>query len=64
VRTTLGSHDPHGLARRPLLDFIAVAGRCWRMVYDRNLQATHCGELPAWTGRWRKVVAFTDEFTA
>jgi hypothetical protein len=34
------------------------------MVYDRNLQATHCGELPAWTGRWRKVVAFTDEFTA
>jgi hypothetical protein len=22
--------------------FIAVADRCWRMVYDRNLQATHC----------------------
>jgi hypothetical protein len=22
------------------------------MVYDRNLQATHCHETPSWTGRW------------
>ena len=33
--------------------FIAEAGRCWRMLYDRNLQATHCDERPGWTGRWR-----------
>jgi hypothetical protein len=33
--------------------FIAEAGRCWRMVYDHNFQATHCDERPAWTGRWR-----------
>jgi hypothetical protein len=33
--------------------FIAEAGRCWRMVYDHNLQATRCAEPPAWTGRWR-----------
>jgi hypothetical protein len=33
--------------------FIAEAGRCWAMVYDHNLQATHCDERPAWTGRWR-----------
>ena len=33
--------------------FIAEAGRCWRMVYDHNGQATHCAEASAWTGRWR-----------
>ena len=33
--------------------FIAEAGRCWWMVYYRNLQATHCDERPCWTGRWR-----------
>jgi hypothetical protein len=22
--------------------FMAEVGRCWRMVYDHNLQATHC----------------------
>ena len=27
--------------------FIAEADRCWRMVYDWNLQATHCAEPPA-----------------
>ena len=32
---------------------ISEAGRCWAMVYDHNLQATHCDERPAWTGRWR-----------
>ena len=35
--------------------FIAEAGRCWRMVYDRNFQATHCAEPPAWSGRWRSL---------
>jgi hypothetical protein len=32
--------------------FIAESGRCWRMVYDGTLQATHCPEPPASTGRW------------
>ena len=32
--------------------FIAEAGRCWRMLYDKQLQATHCDERPRWTGRW------------
>jgi hypothetical protein len=32
--------------------FMAEPGRCWRMVYDHNLQATHCIERPSWTGRW------------
>ena len=31
--------------------FIAEAGRCWRMVYDHDLQADHCAEPPNWTGR-------------
>jgi hypothetical protein len=29
--------------------FIAEADRCWRMVYDHNLQATHCADAPRWT---------------
>ena len=32
--------------------FIVDVGRCWRMVYDRNLQSDHCYEAPSWTGRW------------
>ena len=32
--------------------FMSAPGRCWRMLYDRNLQATHCCEAPSWTGRW------------
>jgi hypothetical protein len=32
--------------------FMAEAGRCWRLVYDHNLQSTHCLEPPTWTGRW------------
>jgi hypothetical protein len=26
---------------------IAEADRCWRMVYDHNLQATYCDERPS-----------------
>jgi hypothetical protein len=33
--------------------FVAEPGRCWRLVYSRQLQATHCSAAPAWTGRWR-----------
>ena len=32
--------------------FLAEAGRCWRLVYSEQLQATHCVGSPAWTGRW------------
>jgi len=27
-------------------------GRCWRMLYSHQLQATDCHERPAWTGWW------------
>ncbi len=33
--------------------FIAEVGWCWRMLYDRDLQATHYDKRPVWTGRWR-----------
>ena len=36
----------------PCPDFIVDVGRCWQMVYGRNLQANHCPEAPSWTGRW------------
>ena len=36
----------------PCPGFIAELGRCWQMVYSRQLQATHCQEQPSWTGRW------------
>ena len=36
----------------PCPGFMAQPGRCWRILYDRNLQATHCRETPSWTGRW------------
>jgi len=32
--------------------FIAEPMMCWRMVHDRQGQATHCMETPSWTGRW------------
>ena len=32
--------------------FMAEPSRCWAMIYDRNLQATHCRDAPSWTGRW------------
>jgi hypothetical protein len=41
---------PHPGDRSP--GFVADVSRCWAMVYDRNLQSTHCREAPSWTGRW------------
>ncbi len=32
--------------------FIAEPMQCWRMIHDRQGQATHCYEPPSWTGRW------------
>ena len=36
----------------PCPGFTAEAGRCWRMVYSKQLQATHYAGVPTWTGRW------------
>ena len=30
--------------------FVAEVGQCWRMIHDRQGQATHCREAPTWTG--------------
>ena len=36
----------------PCPGFIAKPGRCWQMLFSRQMQATHCREAPSWTGRW------------
>jgi hypothetical protein len=33
--------------------FSPQPGRCFRMLYSRQLQATHCRGEPAWKGVWR-----------
>jgi hypothetical protein len=33
--------------------FFIAPGRCLRMVFSDQLQATHCYEPPAWKGIWR-----------
>jgi hypothetical protein len=33
--------------------FFVQQGRCFRMVYSDQLQATHCYQPPAWKGVWR-----------
>jgi hypothetical protein len=33
--------------------FTVEPGRCWRLIYSRQLQATHCAGQPTWSGRWR-----------
>jgi hypothetical protein len=32
--------------------FFIEPSRCWALVYDRNLQSTHCAESPTYSGRW------------
>ena len=32
--------------------FMAEPSRCWALVYNRQLQATHCRGETTWTGRW------------
>lgn len=31
--------------------FVAEYMKCWRMIHDRQGQATNCLETPTWTGR-------------
>ena len=38
--------DPYASA------FVAEVGQCWRMVHDRQGQATHCLQPTTFTGRW------------
>ena len=33
--------------------FSPQPGRCFRMVYSRQLQASHCRQPPLWKGIWR-----------
>ena len=33
--------------------FFIAPGRCFRMGYSDQLQATHCYEKPAWKGIWK-----------
>ena len=42
---SLNPHHFMGRASQP--------GRCFRMIYDHKLQATHCRQPPAWKGVWR-----------
>ena len=47
--------DNQGMPPRPgdlSPGFMAQPGRWWRMVYDHNLQSTHCTDQPTFTGRW------------
>jgi hypothetical protein len=46
------SMAPMPKSGEPCPGFIAEADRCWRRVYSRQLQATHCQEGPSWTRRW------------
>lgn len=53
-RSTLETREPDAEARRPVprLRRRAEPSRCWQMVYSRQMQATHCTEVPSYTGRW------------
>jgi hypothetical protein len=51
-RPTLDLVSPMPQPGDPCPGFIAQPGRCWQMIYSRQLQATHCDEPPSWTGRW------------
>jgi hypothetical protein len=33
--------------------FFIAPGRCFRMVYSQQLQATHCYEPTVWKGIWK-----------
>ncbi len=35
--------------------FAPLPGRCFRMVYSRQLQADHCHREPSWKGIWADV---------
>lgn len=33
--------------------FTSLPGRCFRMIYSEQIQATHCDEPVVWKGPWR-----------
>jgi hypothetical protein len=51
-RYTVAPVSPMPEPGDPCPGFIADVGRCWQMIYSRQLQATHCHDTPSWTGRW------------
>jgi hypothetical protein len=44
--------------------FFIAPGRCFRMIYSDQLQATHCYEKPAWKGVWKDRLGLTPELIA
>ena len=48
---------PHPGHVRP--GFTVEPGRCWRLIYSSQLQATHCSEAPTGTGPRRGALAVT-----
>jgi len=52
VRRTLEPVEPIPQPGQPCPGFVAKSGQGWRMLYSGQLQATHCHQRPAWTGRW------------
>ena len=52
MASTVGPMSPMPEPGDPCPGFIAELGRCWQMVYSRQMQATHCQDSPTWTGRW------------
>ena len=53
VTTVYPRHmSPMPASGDPCPGFVAQPDQGWRMVYSRQMQATHCRETPSWTGRW------------
>jgi hypothetical protein len=48
-------HEPGDL----ITVFSPQPGRCFRMVYSRQLQATHCRQPPGWKSQWRDANGLT-----
>jgi hypothetical protein len=44
--------------------FSVQPGRCFRMVYSRQLQATHCDEPAPWRGWWKDAKGQTHRVSA
>ncbi len=39
--------------------FSPQPGRCFLMIYSRQLEADHCRQEPAWKGQWRDAKGHT-----
>ena len=50
--STVGPVDPMPAPGELIEAFSPQPGRCFRMVYSRQLQSTHCRGEAAWKGLW------------